>query len=351
MLLKWKQLLVVVSVLGMLVAGGLPHPVSAGKEPGSENVAGTPGASGPPEPAPKKWRLDLVGFVESPLDEEVQQGILDGLREQGITEGRDFEIRIGYAQGDMPTLNSLIDRAVSAGSDMLVALSTPALQVAIRKTESIPIVFASACPVQAGAGESFEKHLPNVTGVSTMADFEEMVKIIRECLPDARRIGTLFNPGEANSVILKEAMDSAFGEGDLGLVAVPVMAASDLVDATTVLLAKSVDAICPVPDNANNAGFAAIVTRARQAKKPLFCFSAALTTDGGAAVGVSRDLTRAGKDMASLAARIMRGENPEAMPFALVSGTWVTVNLENARLYGLTVPPPLLKRANEVKGE
>ena len=300
---------------------------------------------------PEKWRLDLAGFVESPLDEEVQQGIFDGLREQGMVEGRDFEVRIGYAQGDMATLSSLIDRAVSDRVDMLIVLSTPALQVAVGKTGAIPIVFASACPVQAGAGESFEKHLPNVTGVSTMADFKEMVRTIRECLPDARRIGTLFNPGEANSVILKEAMESEFEKEGLELVVAPVLAASDLVDATTALLSKSVDAVCPVPDNTNNAGFAAVVSRAQQAEKPLFCFSSALTIEGGAAVGVSRDLPRAGKDMASLAARIMRGENPADMPFALVSGTRVTVNLANARLCGLTIPSSLLKRAHEVKGE
>ena len=347
-----RERLSIVACLFMgIIISAIPCPASAGNSPGAESAAPATQTGGMPQPVLKKWRIDLTGFVESPLDEEVQQGILDGLREQGMLDGRDFAVRIAYAQGDMSTLNSLVDRSVSDRADMLIVLSTPALQVAIRKTSSIPVVFASACPVQAGAGESFQKHMANVTGVSTMADFKEMVRTIGECLPDARRIGTLFNPGEANSVILKEAMDSAFQEGNLELVAAPVMTASDLVDATTALLSKSVDAVCPVPDNVNNAGFAAIVIRAQQAKKPLFCFSSALTADGGAAVGVSRDLTRAGKDMASLVVRIMRGENPGDIPFALVSGTRVTVNPGNARLCGFAVPPSLLERADGVKGE
>jgi len=346
-----KRLFIVAGFFVVLISGAFLYLASTGKTPGHEGVSVAPHPTGTHQPVPKKWRLNLTGFVESPLDEEVQQGILDGLREMGMIQGRDFEIRIGYAQGDMATLNSLIDRAVSDRADMHIVLSTPALQVAIQRAGVTPIVFASACPVQAGAGESFENHRANVAGVSTMADFREMVRTIKECLPDARSIGTLFNPGEANSASLKEALDSESRKGNLELVAVPVLATSDLADAAMALLSKSIDAICQVPDNVSNAGFAAIVYRAQQARKPLFCFSSALTTDGGAAVGVSRDLARAGRDMASLVVRIMSGENPKDMPFTLVSGTRVTVNLNNARLCGLTIPASLIKRADETKSE
>lgn len=348
---KSKKIFIVAACLLVLLSWGFLIRISTLKVPGPEAVSEKSRNAGTHHPAPKNWRLHLVAFVESPLDDEVQQGILDGLQELGMIEDRDFEIKIGNAQGDMATLNSLIDRALVERADMLLVLSTPALQAAIQKTRTIPIVFASACPIQAGVGVSFEDHPANVTGVSTMADFQEMVRTIKECLPGARRIGTLFNPGEANSVILKDAFDAEARKGGIELITVPALATSDLADATLALLSKSIDAICQISDNVANAGFAAIAARAQQAKKPLFCFSSALTDDGGAAVGVARDLTQAGRDMASLAARIMAGENPEEIPFTLVSRTRITVNPKNAQLCGLSIPGSLMERADEVSDE
>lgn len=348
---KSKKIFIVAACLLVFLSWGALIRISTLKVPGPESASEKSHNAGTRHPAPKNWRLHLVAFVESPLDDEVQQGILDGLQELGMIEDRDFEIKIGNAQGDMTTLNSLIDRALAERADMLIVLSTPALLAAIHKTQTIPIVFASACPVQAGVGVSFKDHPANVTGVSTMADFHEMVKTVRECLPTARRIGTLFNPGEANSAILKDAFDAEARKEGLELVTAPALATTDLADATLALLSKPIDAICQISDNVANTGFAAIAARAQRAKKPLFCFSSALTDDGGAAVGVARDLTQAGRDMASLAARIMAGENPKEIPFTLVSRTRITVNPKNARLCGLNIPASLMERADEVSDE
>jgi ABC-type uncharacterized transport system substrate-binding protein len=117
----------------------------------------------------KKWRLALVE-LNNVLDvEQAEHGVLEGLRQAGLAPGRDYEIRIQNAQGDMATLSSLVDNAVSQGADLLITFSSPTLQVALHRVAHLPIVFTYvANGVITGAGRSMTDHLPNFTGV----DFE-----------------------------------------------------------------------------------------------------------------------------------------------------------------------------------
>src|SRR5262249_12679449 len=146
-------------------------------------------------PLAKKWNVNLVEFNNVLDVEEAEHGVMAGLRESGLVEGRDYEVKIRNAQGDMGTVNSLIDAAVSDVADLLIALSTPTLQAALQRARTLPIVFTYvASGVIAGAGRSDEDHLPNVTGVYLGGGYEELLAIVRESFPFVRAMGTLFVP-------------------------------------------------------------------------------------------------------------------------------------------------------------
>ena len=108
------------------------------------------------------------------------------------------------------------------------------------------------------------------------------------------------------------------------------------------------DAICQITDNLNDASFPGIVQAARRCQKPLMAFVSGQAINGGAAVAVARDYEQVGRDMADLALRILHGESPATIPFRPVSRTRLVVNPENAARCGLTLPPALLKRADQV---
>jgi len=243
----------------------------------------------------------------------------------------------------------LIDDTLSSGTDMLIAITTPILQAALNKVKKIPIVFSSiADPVRAGAGKSFEDHLPHVTGISTMSDFDGMVAVVRECLPEVKRIGTLFVPAEINSVIYKDALAEAAQKVGLELVAVAVANSAEVVEGANSLCGKDIGAICQISDNTNNVGFTGIANAARKVKIPLFAFVSRHVVTGGAAVAVCRDYEQAGRDAAKIAVRIMKGEDPARIPFSVVQKTSIIINQANADLCGLVLPKTLLERANEV---
>lgn len=299
----------------------------------------------------KKWRISLVEFNNVLDVEEAEQGVLEGLKEAGLLEGRDYETSVRNAQGDMATVSGLIDAALVGRADLLVTFSTPTLQAALQRTRSVPIVFNYvASAIAAGAGRSDTDHLPNVTGVYMVGAYEEMLALIRQCLPSARRLGTLYVPSEVNTVFQRDRMLEFARRANMELVTVAANTSAEIADAALALSTQKIDAICQLPGNLTAAAFPSIVQAARRVRLPVFAFQSAQAR-AGAAVVVARDYHDGGRKAAHIAARIMRGENPAGIPFEPLRETKVIVNLEAIRQAGLRVPESVIRQADEVIGK
>jgi ABC-type uncharacterized transport system substrate-binding protein len=270
------------------------------------------------------------------------------LGKAGLVAGRDYVIRQRSAQNEMPMLASLFDAATTDGTDLFITFSTPTLQAAIRKIKHEPVVFTFvADPLAAGAGQSFTNHLPNFTGVSTLAPAAEMVQLLKTYFPQLKRLGTVYCPAEINSVKNLEYFTKEVQKGGLTLDAVPANSVSELPDAARALSAKDLDAIVQISDNLSAAGFAAIAQAAHAHRLPLIAFQSPAVNQG-AALALSMDYHQAGLDGAAVAARVMRGDNPANIPFALTSRETLVINLTNAADQGLPIPEALRKKADKV---
>ncbi len=318
------------------------------------DASGVHPRSVPPTATPRRlaktWKLDLLQYVNVVDVEEGERGIRAGLEQAGLVEGRDFRLTVRNAQGDMPTLSMLVDAALSQGCDLLLTQSTPTLQAALQRAQRVPIVFTFvANAVLAGAGRSNEDHLANVTGVPTQSAYEALIAAVRECLPAARRIGTLFVPAEVNSVFNKDQLTKVAQRYGIEVVAVAANTSSEMADAALALCNQPLDAVVQIAGNVTTAAFASIAQAAARVRLPLF---GSLSSDAheGAAVVVARDYYEGGREAGVMAARVMRGESPGSIPFTPLAKTKVIVNLDAARATGLTVPPSLLRRADEVLG-
>jgi ABC-type uncharacterized transport system substrate-binding protein len=293
----------------------------------------------------RKWVVNLLEYVNVADSEESEKGIVDGLRESGLVEGRDYELKVGNAQGDMPTLNTLIDAALTAQADMVYTITTPALQAAMQKVQDRPLLFALALdPLLVGDHGTHERHRGNVAGIYNSSPFEEMMKILRACLPEARVIGTLYAPSEPNSVNFRNELEKAARGAGLRLVALPSNSPSEVADAALALTQRGIDALCKIDDNLNGAAFPSIVTAARQAKLPIFGFSSGQAAQG-AAVVLSSDHFDEGRESALIAARVMRGESPASFPYQGITKTRLLVNRQAAEAVGLRIPESVARRA------
>ncbi len=297
----------------------------------------------------RRWRVYLIQYNNVADVQEAEEGVLEGLRSSGLVEGHDYETKVVNAQGDMATVSALIDAAVSDRADLLITFSTPTLQAAIRRAPpSLPIVFTYvASALAAGAGRSERDHLPNVTGISTGAAYDDLILAIRRWFPQIHRLGTLYVPAEANMVFHRTNLEVAARKANFELEVVPVSSATDIADAATALTARHVDAICQVPGNLTAAGFASISRAAQRAHIPVFAFQQEQARDGALLV-VARDYRDAGREAAQVAAAVIRGDVPSDIPFRNFNRSTTIVNLDAARALGTPVPRGLLESAQEL---
>jgi len=301
-------------------------------------------------PTTKKWRVNFIELVQVVDLEEAEKGVLDGLKESGLVEGRDFEKTIRNAQGDMSTLPALVDAAVGDRADMLITFSTPTLQAALQRAKGMPIVFNYvADAVAAGAGTSDANHLPNVTGVYLIAAYDKMIPLIREYMPRVHTLGTVYVPAEVNMVSQLAVMQKAVQASGLELKAIAANSATEVGDAALALASARVDVICQLPGNLTAQAFPSIIQAAQRARLPVFSFQTSQVLNGAVA-GVTRDYYDSGRGAAHIAARVMRGESPASIPFEGFAKTKLVLNPGAARALGLTTPQAVTARADQVVG-
>ena len=323
-------------------ADGIAHTTAtAASAPERNAPAAAP--SGPANSTGRKWRIAVMLYAENPHAEETLHGLREQLKRGPLVEARDYEIKVRSAQNDTAMLNGIFDAALTDGADVFVPFSTPTLQVAAQKVKHLPIVFSAvSSPQAAGVARSFENHLPNVTGICTIAPFAEILDALEKHFPATKHLGTLYNPGEAASVELVEEFDALCKHRGFTLEAVAANALTELPDAALGLAMRHIDAIVQISDNLAYSGFGSIAKAARQTKKPLFTVNPTMIPLG-AAVAIGRDYHNAGEAAALLLERVIRGEDIAKIPITLPPKILYLANEANATAVGLTLPDSFLR--------
>lgn len=302
-------------------------------------------------PLGKTWKVEFVQYNQVADVEESQEGVMIGFKEAGLVEGRDYQLVVRNAQGDMATVSALVDAAAGDNADLLVTFSTPTLQAAMQRAGKLPIVFTYvASAFAAGAGRTDTDHLPNVTGVYLQAPFDDMMAVIKSVVPSVRSVGTLFVPSETNSVFCRDQLRDATRKAGLALIDVPANTSSDVPDASLALAARRPDVICQIPGNLTVSAYPTLQQAADRARLPIFAFQTS-QAQGGALVVLGRDYHESGRLSGLLAARVMRGERPAELPFESVAKVRIVVNTTTARRLGIRLPPALMARADQVIGD
>jgi len=300
---------------------------------------------------PKKEKIYTIGLFQindAPTLQEVRRGFLQALEDHGLRDGVNIRLRIRNSSGDVVLAHRIAREFVSEGVDLIVALSTPCLQAALMTHTRTPILFSSvANPYLVGAGRSADDHLENVTGVVSTAPIRETLTFIREVLPGARRLGTLYTPAELNSeyyleLLLRNAVDFGFEVSVMPLgspLEIPVAAQS--------LLNRRVDALAQISDNTINASFEVLGRIAEENGVPLFG-GFIRSTRLGACAALGWDFSKMGYRTGELALRVRRGESPGRIPIQSMNDIKLSLNEAAAEKQGLRFSMDVISRADEV---
>jgi ABC-type uncharacterized transport system substrate-binding protein len=305
---------------------------------GQDARRAAPGAPGP-------YAVGVFQSVDSPTANELRRGILQAFAEAGLRDGQEIVVTIRIANNDIAEVQRIARDLASGQVDMIIPLSTQALQAAILTSSRLPIVFgAVAVPYLVGAGASAEHHLRNVTGVVSTGPIRQTMALIREVLPEARRVGSLWTPSEINSEYYLDLAREAASEFDLELVAVPVSGPFEIQGPLQRLLNEKVDALFPMSDNTLNSSFDIVGRAAWESGVPLFA-SFLRSVEFGACAALGYDFYEMGLRTGRLAVRVKNGESPGRIPIQSLDEVRLYINPEAAARQGIVLPEAVLARA------
>lgn len=303
----------------------------------------------PPEPGDisPPYAIGIFQSVDSPTANEIRRGILQAFTDAGLRDGREILVSIRIANNDIAEVQRIAAELAAGRADMIIPLSTQALQAAILTARRKPIVFgAVAVPYLVGAGTSAENHLGHVTGVVSTGPVRETMALIREVLPKARRIGSLWTSSEINSEFYLELARESAAELGLDLVAVPVTGPHEIPAALQRVLNQRVDALFPMSDNTLNSSFDVIGRAAEENRTPLFA-SFLRSVEFGACAALGFDFYEMGLKTGRLAVRVKSGESPARIPIQSLDDVRLYVNPSAAAKQGIVLPRAVLDRASK----
>jgi len=299
-----------------------------------------------PKPRPGTvYKIGVAYFSSEENQENCLAGFLEGLRAAGFEEGKNLDVTRTHAQGEIANIPSMLKNLESSDRDLIFVMTTPVLGGACSLVKNKPVVFSAVTdPVAAGAGKSLDDHLPGVTGTGSFPPVQDMVDAIRKILPRAKKIGTIYNASEANSVKVIGVARDIFRAAGFTLEEVTVASSSEVGTAAQALVARGVDAIYTQTDNTVMQGFDAVIQVSRDAELPLFTDDP-LAARRGALACVGLGFRQPGVVAGGMAARVLCGESPGSIPMLNVAENVIWLNDDAAGKLGISFPPELVARA------
>lgn len=289
----------------------------------------------------------VVAIVEHPALDAARDGVLEALNEAGYTEGKNLKWQYQSAQGNTGTAAQIARKFIGDRADVLVGIATPTAQALVAGTKQIPVVFTAVTdPVQAQLTPSWEASGTNVTGVSDVLELEKQIDLIKEVVPDAKKVGMVYNPGEANSVAVVEALKKLLPDHGLELLEAAAPRTVDVRNAALSLAGK-VDVIYTNTDNNVVSAYEALAKVGNDTKTPLIASDTDSVKRGAiAAMGVDyRDL---GQQTGRLVARILDGEKPGDIAPQTSDNLQLFINVSAAEKQGVRLSEFLLQHATEI---
>lgn len=289
----------------------------------------------------------VTAIVEHPALDAVRDGVQAALKAEGFEAGKNLKWQYQSAQGNTGTAAQIARKFVGDKPDAIVAIATPSAQAVVASTKSVPVVYSAVTdPVIAKLVPSWEASKTNVTGVSDMLALDKQMALVKQIVPNAKRIGMVYNPGEANSVVVVKELQKLLPTLGMTLVEAAAPRSVDVGSAARSLVGK-VDVIYTSTDNNVVSAYESLVKVGQDAKIPLVAADTDSVKRGAvAAYGINyRDL---GEQTGRMVARILKGEKPGDIKSEVSTKMELFVNPGAAEKQGIKLPEALIKSAAQV---
>jgi ABC-type uncharacterized transport system substrate-binding protein len=295
-----------------------------------------------------------IGVLMTTADDREGQRRLsafrEGLEKRGWSEGRNIRVEVNWSVSEVERARSVVNELVGHAPDLILTSGTPATSALHQATTAIPVVFTVVSePIEQGFVQSLAHPGGNITGFANLEPSlgGKWIELLKEIAPNVTRIATMFNPQTAPAAIVNSrSADEAAEKLAIELIRSPVHDPAEIESAIT-KLRRQTDGFILLPDTFLNIHRKLIVELMSRCQIPaVYPFSYLVTEGGLASYGI--DLADSFRQAAFYVDRIFHGEKPADLPVQQPTKFDLAINLKTARALGLTVPPTLLARADEV---
>lgn len=277
--------------------------------------------------------------VHGSLD-NCREGFLEGLKEEGIVEGQNLTVEVVNANADAGTAALTADNFVTKKVNLICAIATPSAATAYNATidTDIPVIYTAVSdPVAAGLANEDGSPVGNVTGTSDALAVDAQLKMIREILPGAKKIGIIYTTSEANSISTVAEYESLAGNYGFEIVSTGVTAMSEVQLAAADIVTK-VDCISNLTDNTVVSALQSVLEEANKAGIPVFG-SEVEQVKAGCVASMGLEYFELGKQTGHMAAKVLKGEaKASEMNFEIISEPSLYVNFAAAEKISLALP-------------
>jgi len=288
-----------------------------------------------------------IGIIDdSPLWDQFRLG----LRDLGYVDGRNIVIDSRSAQNDFDQLRQAARELTSLPVNVLVTQGSPATRAARQATSIIPIVMINVGdPVRARFVTDLAHPGANITGTSNLAPdlIGKRIEILKECVPGLARVAFLWNPDNDSNLAFLEELIIAVPALGLQLISVPMRTGNDFGGAFAGMMERRPNAFSMTDDGLLQRLLGQIIDFVARHRLPAM-YQSREDVEAGGLMSYGASQSELFRRSAWYVHRILQGAKPAELPIEQPTKFELTINLRTAKALGLTVPPALLRRADEV---
>ena len=310
-------------------------------------IAGLVSAAAMPLAGRAQQRVRHVGalILGNADAESFRKELREGLSKAGYIEGQNVQFDIRSAQGRLDLLPGLAAELVAAKADVIVALYTPCARAAQRATRDIPIIAIVANPVETGLIASLSRPGGNITGVSLMAAeaHGKCVEVLADMLPGTRKVAALGNASDPFMPLFLERVQLSGKVAKVEIVTVAVRNAGEIEAAFAKMLKDGAQAMVMQGSLPGRT----VAELALKQRLPAASFTRSFAEVGGL-MSYGPNATDSFRRGVYFVIKILQGARPAELPAEQPTKFELVFNSKTAKALGITLPPTLLARADEV---
>ncbi|EKF17830.1 ABC transporter substrate-binding protein [Nitratireductor pacificus] len=260
-------------------------------------------------------RIGIANFGEHPQLNTAIEGFKQALTDGGYVEGKDVVYSVSHTNFDASLVPQMIAKLQAENPKLMYTVTTPVSQIAKKALagSGIPIVFSAVTdPVAAKLVPGWEAGDEGMTGATDLQDVAAVMEFAKKLVPDAKRFGQPYNPGEANDVAILDKVKEAAPAAGFEVVEVGVDNVNDIQQRIASLAGKA-DVIYTPASNLLQPAIAAVSAAARQAGIPIINSDDGAVSDGVVPASFAVNYQQVGVNAGKIALEILKGADPKTI--------------------------------------